>query len=178
MVEATPVTQQKPELLLLYGSETGNCEQISESLQETLNADATFSQSLQKREVQRFSLNEYQKSKFTNKNCLKIVVFICSSTGDGESPENAQQFFRYLRRETANVSDDCQGTQLSHIYYTILGLGDTNYSKFQGAPRYLDARVKMLGATCFKPRTEADEATSLEIFIEPWLESIQEELVQ
>ena len=30
----------------------------------------------------------------------------------------------------------------------------------------------MLGATSFFERTEADEATSLELVIEPWLEKI------
>ena len=30
----------------------------------------------------------------------------------------------------------------------------------------------MLGATQFKERTEADDATSLELVIEPWLETI------
>lgn len=54
----------------------------------------------------------------------------------------------------------------------MLGLGDSNYSKFQGAPRFLDDRVSTIGGKCFEPRTEADEATSLEIVIEPWLETI------
>ena len=65
-----------------------------------------------------------------------------------------------------------QGSALSHITYTVLGLGDSNYSKYQGAPRFLDQRVRMLGANSFSQRTEADEATSLELVIEPWLESI------
>ena len=33
--------------------------------------------------------------------------------------------------------------------------------------------MQMLGATNFKPIAEADEATSLEIVIEPWLEEIE-----
>ena len=82
------------------------------------------------------------------------------------------EFFRFLRRESSKVSDDGGCTLLSHVFYTVLGLGDSNYSKYQGAPRFLDARLKMLGATCFSPRVEADEATSLEVVIEPWLESI------
>ena len=74
-------------------------------------------------------MNDYKKAKLCDKNSLKIVVFICSSTGDGESPENSQEFFRYLRRETAMVDDD-GGIALSHVFYTVLGLGDSNYSKF------------------------------------------------
>ena len=46
-----------------------------------------------------------------------------SSTGDGESPENGLQFQSYLRQESS-------ASALSHLSYTILGLGDSNYSKF------------------------------------------------
>jgi len=132
------ISKQKVELILLYGSETGNCEQISEDLQDQLNSGehkALFSSgAVVKRTVQRFSLNEYKKSKVIDKTCLKILVFICSSTGDGESPENGLEFFRYLRRETAKLDEE-NGTALSHVFYTVLGLGSSDYSKYQGAPR-------------------------------------------
>lgn len=61
---------------------------------------------------------------------------------------------------------------LSHVFYTILGLGDSNYSKYQGAPRYLDTTLLKLGAQKFYYRGEADEATSLELVVEPWLEGV------
>lgn len=60
--------------------------------------------------------------------------------------------------------------------YTILGLGDSNYSKYQGAPRALDAALQKLGAHAFYPRGEADEATSLELVVEPWLEKLPQAL--
>ena len=165
----TPTTGKIADILLLYGSETGNCEQISEDLCETLNETS----GLLEKTVQRFKMNEYKRAKMTDKSTgIKIVVFICSSTGDGEGPENAQEFFRFLRRESAKIADDSQGTILSHVFYTVLGLGSSDYSKYQGAPRFLDTRLKMLGASSFHPRAEADEATSLETVIEPWLESI------
>ena len=63
-------------------------------------------------------------------------------------------------------------TMLSHVYYTILGLGDSNYSKFQGTPRYIDSTMSKLGAHKFYHRGEADEATSLELVVEPWLEGV------
>ena len=112
----------------------------------------------------------------STKDRLKLVVFICSSTGDGESPQNSLEFFRYLRRETAKLTENEQGHAFSHVTYALLGLGDSNYSKYQGAPRYLDDKLKLIGAQPFQDRTEADEATSLELVIEPWLESIADQL--
>ena len=130
------------------------------------------------KQVQRFKLNEYKRAKVADKSTgIKIVVFICSSTGDGEIPENGQEFFRFLRRESSKIADDSVGSILSHVFYTVLGLGSSDYSKYQGAPRFLDARMKMLGANSFHPRAEADEATGLEDVIEPWLENIGSLLV-
>ena len=153
----------------MYGSETGNGKQISKDLRESLNQNQTLS-----RQIVRCKLNKYKRVKFAEKDSIKIVIFFCSSTGDGESPENAQEFFRFLRRESSSYAegDERASKLLSHVFYTMLGLGDSNYSRYQGAPRFLDARLKMLGATCFSPRVEADEATSLETVIEPWLETI------
>lgn len=65
---------------------------------------------------------------------------------------------------------------LGHVFYTILGLGDSNYSKYQGAPRFLDHALKSLGAQSFYPKGEADEATSLEIVVEPWLQGLPQAL--
>lgn len=89
----TGLDSPKPEVLILYGSETGNCEQISEDLQEALNnGDHAFfiSKTVACKSVQRFSLDQYKtKAKLLDKKSIKIVLFICSSTGDGEAPENA-----------------------------------------------------------------------------------------
>ena len=91
MVETLKTVSTKPELMILYGSETGNCEQISADLQEELNTGEHsdfFSSALAKRQVQRFTLDQYKKAKLADKTGLKMVLVICSSTGDGEGPEN------------------------------------------------------------------------------------------
>jgi methionine synthase reductase len=68
--------------------------------------------------------------------------------------------------------DNAKVSPLSHVFYTILGLGDSNYSKYQGAPRFLDDALHRLGGTSFYKRGEADEATSLEIVVEPWIAGV------
>ena len=40
----------------------------------------------------------------------------------------------------------------------------------------MDSKLKQLGAHTFYPRGEADEATSLEIVVEPWLKGLDEAL--
>jgi methionine synthase reductase len=129
--------------------------------------------------AQRFLFNDHQKKKGTKvpfdlqeKDALKLCILFCSSTGNGEFPENGENMHKFLRRHTLNLEDGDSSKMLSHVSYTILGLGDSNYSKYQGAPRYLDANLGKLGAQKFYNRGEADEATSLELVVEPWLEGV------
>jgi sulfite reductase alpha subunit-like flavoprotein len=44
-----------------------------------------------------------------------------------------------------------------NIRYTVLGLGDQNYSAFMEIPRQFTKQMDYLGATAFYPRGEADE---------------------
>ena len=106
------------------------------------------------------------------KDALKVCIFFTSSTGNGEFPENGEAMHKFLRRHTLNLEDGNQSKLLNHVFYTILGLGDSNYSKYQGTPRYLDTCLQKLSAHKFYARGEADEATSLELVVEPWLEGV------
>jgi len=59
------------------------------------------------------------------------VVLISSTTGDGEQPEKAEPFWRSIRKKKLEAN------HLSHLNFTILGLGDSNYSQFCNGPKTL-----------------------------------------
>ena len=80
------------------------------------------------------------------KSSIKLCVFICSSTGNGDMPENGEQFFRFLRRKTNLLAENQKSNIFSHVYYTMLGLGSTDYSKYQHIPRFIDQKLELLGA--------------------------------
>ena len=159
-------------LYILWASQTGNCEQISEDLLESLKAEKLNGV----KAVKRLKLNEVSESLFDKSKGVTVAVVICSSTGDGDVPENGEKFAKELRKRSNAVKplvDQGQTcNQLSHVFYTILGLGSTDYSKFQHAPRFLDSKFKLLGASPFYYRAEADDAIGLEQAIEPWLEGL------
>ena len=70
-----------------------------------------------------------------------VVVMVASSTGDGDAPDNAARFFAAVRRRS-NAGDALEG-----VRYTVLGLGDSNYTRFAAVPRSLRSRFGELGAT-------------------------------
>lgn len=100
------------------------------------------------------------------------IIFVTSSTGDGDPPENAETFWRQLRRKTRSDS-----SHLDHVRFLILGLGDSNYDSYQGFPLALYGKLTQLGAKPILPLAKADEATgSLEDFVEPWIADLWPDL--
>lgn len=85
---------------------------------------------------------------------------------------------RYLKKHAKLAKE--QGTPESkifqHLHFTILGLGDSDYSSFQKCPKEVYNCFETLGAKFFHYFAKADEAVSLEMEIEPWLESFWEAL--
>lgn len=80
-----------------------------------------------------------------------LVVFVVSTTGQGEVPKNGRKFWKGLLRR--QLPPGC----LAAVQFTTFGLGDSSYSKFNWAARKLHKRLEQLGACEFYPRGEADE---------------------
>lgn len=147
---------------VVYGSQTGNSEAIAKRISNELKT-------VHKRKNEYLVLNKFLQSmqKFPEKKSQKnFVIIVCSTTGNGDAPNNADSFVRWIKRKT-HSSD-----LLNNVFYTILGLGDSNYSKYQYIPRQIDEFLTKLGAGKFYPKGEADEAYGLESVVEPWITNL------
>ncbi|KAJ2709012.1 hypothetical protein H4R19_004464, partial [Coemansia spiralis] len=138
---------------ILYASQTGNAESISYSVYEQA-VKRGFSASWH-------VLDDYDKFGF---NDLRTVVFVVSTTGDGDPPDNSARFWRILRKATR-----ADPAAYAHLRFAILGLGDTNYSNFCNTAQRLDKQLLAAGATAFYPKGLADDGTGLEEVVEPWI---------
>ncbi|KAL4228706.1 hypothetical protein ACF0H5_011749 [Mactra antiquata] len=142
--------------LLLYGSQTGQAKAISEQI-----AEKAYEQDL-KPELHCLSLTE-KKFFLERETCVVIVI---STTGDGEPPDTASKFVRRLRKKTL-ASD-----YLSKLNYTLLGLGDSNYTNFCNCGKTLDKRFSELGAKRFYNCAWGDDAVGLEEAVDPWIDGL------
>ncbi|KAF9920314.1 hypothetical protein FBU30_009888 [Linnemannia zychae] len=144
---------QADHLTVFFASQTGNAESISRNIYEQA----------QERGFKAFHyvLNDHAKVDWEKEDCL---VFVVSTTGDGDPPDNSTKFWRHLRK--------LKGVGLTKAKYAILGLGDTNYDNFCQTAKRLDTRLQELGATPFYPRGLADDATGLEETVDPWIQNL------
>ncbi|XP_050406331.1 methionine synthase reductase [Patella vulgata] len=150
----------KNRFLLLYGSQTGQAKAIAEEIADKaenhgLHADIHCMSQTEKT----FNLEK--------ENC---AVFVVSTTGEGDAPDTASKFLRRLRKKTLPEDYLCQ------LSYTVLGLGDTNYTNFCNCGKTLNKRILELGAKLFYNPGWADDGVGLEIVVEPWLDNLFESL--
>ncbi|KAI9832789.1 MAG: hypothetical protein M1819_004009 [Sarea resinae] len=126
--------------LVVYGSETGNAQDVADEmgrLAERLHFVT--------RVCELDSIDLSVLSKHT------LVIFVVSTTGQGDLPANARMFWRSLLRK--KLPPTC----LAGVDFSIFGLGDSSYPKFNWAARKINRRLLQLGAKEFYPRGEADE---------------------
>jgi sulfite reductase alpha subunit-like flavoprotein len=156
-------------IFVVYGSQSGNSEEIAKRISKEVQSK--FKEVQVEYQVMNKFLSTLQK--FPEKKEMKfIVIAVCSTTGAGDPPTNSENFVRWIKRKT-HASDT-----LSNVSYTVLGLGDSNYTKYQLVPRLVDESLQKIGAKKFYARGEADDAYGLEMVVEPWIEKLYPALDQ
>jgi sulfite reductase alpha subunit-like flavoprotein len=149
------------EIAILYGSQTGTAKFAAEELERELLRYGYLT-SLK-------SLDEYN---FINLPEENFVIFIVATTGYGEPPVNMKNFWNFLMRK------DLPDGSLSNLNYTIFGLGDKSYEKFNSITILLNKRLTNLGAQLIHPVGLGDEQQDFgyETEFDPWLLSLTQGL--
>ena len=94
------------DITILYGTETGNAEMLSEAPQSHLEAN---------HDVELSNLSDFEPGSFDKG---RFYIVVCSTYGDGELPASAQPFAEAM---------EAAKPDLSGIHFAIFGMGDTEY---------------------------------------------------
>lgn len=147
---ASPPAPAEP-LLVMYGSQTGTAEALAKRL-----AKEASQRGFAPRVIE---LNAFSSVDLTKESRLTVIT---STWGDGEPPDNAAAFWQHLNSPAA--------PRLDHLNYSVLALGDRNYSDFCGAGKKFDERLAGLGAKRVHPRADCD--TDYEASVKSWMEGL------
>lgn len=142
---------------ILYGSQTGTAQYFAESL---------YRSSI--RRSYKISISSLDKYPITELPSEKYVIFVVSTTGQGDPPDSMKQFWKFL------LLKDLPSDVLNDVNFTIFGLGDKIYPLFNAMARKLYNRLIQLGAKCFFEKGLGDESSEMGIYgeFEPWEEKL------
>ncbi|PWY70273.1 hypothetical protein BO70DRAFT_389949 [Aspergillus heteromorphus CBS 117.55] len=154
---------QRRSALVLYGSETGNSQEVAEEL-------GTLAERLHFR-THVAELNHYKPEVLKSHT---LVILVVSTTGQGDFPANARSFWRSL------LLKRLPPTFLEGVNFASFGLGDSSYPKFNWAARKLHKRLVQLGANEIYGCGEADQQhpEGLEGTFIPWLTDLRKHLLE
>jgi sulfite reductase (NADPH) flavoprotein alpha-component len=129
-----PAVAVKP--LIVYGTETGNSKKVASQIQATFKKNKIQAKSV---DVAQFDLTKLQKETH--------VLFVVSTQGEGEFPQNAVGFYEAVKAFNG---------KLDKLSFAVFGLGDSSYPLFCNAGVLLDEVLAEKGAKRLLPLVKAD----------------------
>ncbi|KAG8711406.1 NAPDH-dependent diflavin reductase [Ceratobasidium sp. 423] len=144
-------------ILILYGTETGNAKDASEKIGRVARRH-------------HFSARIVAMDAFSVPTLIDepLVIFVCSTTGNGVEPANMTTLWNALLR--AELPSDL----FEDMEFAVLGLGDSSYQRFNWAAKRLQRRLLSLGGCELCERGEADDQhpQGSDGVIDPWIETL------
>lgn len=131
---SVPAVAVKP--LIVYGTETGNSKKVASHIQATFKKNKIQAKNI---DVAQFDVAKLQKE--------TLVLFVVSTQGEGEFPQNASSFYESLKSSSASFDK---------LSYAVFGLGDSSYPLFCNAGVLLDEVLADKGAKRLLPLVKAD----------------------
>lgn len=135
-------------ILLAYASQTGQAQALAEHCAQQLHA-AGWAVALQP--LNRTTPEQLQAATH--------AVFIASTYGEGDAPDNAALFQRQCMG---------QALPLPQLRYSLLALGDSQYTQFCGFGRALDAWLQAQQAQPLHARIDVDQAQDSAAALADW----------
>ncbi|XP_021011726.1 NADPH-dependent diflavin oxidoreductase 1 isoform X2 [Mus caroli] len=153
---------QVPQLLVLFGSQTGTAQDEAERLGREARR-------------RRLGCRVQALDSYSVANLIRepLVIFVCATTGQGDPPDNMKNFWRFIFRKSLPSSSLCQ------MDFAVLGLGDSSYAKFNFVAKKLHRRLLQLGGSALLPPCLGDDQHELgpDAAIDPWVGDLWEKIM-
>ncbi|MBF2777662.1 assimilatory sulfite reductase (NADPH) flavoprotein subunit [Staphylococcus saprophyticus] len=155
--EPVSASTESLDVHVLYGTETGNAEEIAETFETKLKS--------QNLNVHLWDMDDFPRDSLPE---VEHLFIICSTQGVGEPPINALDLYDYLHGDDA--------PQLDQVNFAVLALGDQDFPDFCQAGKDFDHILGQLGANRVADRVDCD--FDYEETAEQWITNMLELLTQ
>ncbi len=122
---------------ILFGSQSGNSEGLASKMAKMAKAyglDGIV-----------HDMDGFDFNSLANK---KRVIIVCSTWGEGEQPDNAEELWKFGNSDSAS--------RLDGVHFAVCALGDTSYEFFCESGKEWDGLFEKLGATRLVDRIDCD----------------------
>ncbi|MEM7310321.1 MAG: flavodoxin domain-containing protein [Planctomycetota bacterium] len=124
------------QVVVLYGTESGNSEECADRLAATLTAAGIPASSI--------DMASYPADQLARE---AVALIVTSTYGNGDPPTNARELLSHVLSES---------TVLTGVRYGVCALGDSTYPRFAQCGRDFDESMELRGATRVIERVECD----------------------
>ena len=137
-------------LLLIFGTETGNAEELAEdaaNMAKGFDLDATV-----------MDMEDIEPDDISTS---KRLIVVCSTWGEGEQPVNAQDLY--------DAVEETEEGSMEGVNFAVLALGDTAFELFCESGKEWDTILEEKGGNRVNDRIDCD--TDYDDYAEEWLEA-------
>eukprot|EP00435_Cladocopium_sp_Y103_P066874 s66_g29.t1 len=135
---------------IYFGSQSGTAESFSEDLKEEVEQNGMTAEV---HDLQNFTPEGFAET--------DIAVMVVATYGDGEPSDNAVAFHKWAMNPKHDGA-------LKGQRFTVMGLGDMNYSRFNNMGQLTDLNLDRLGATRIYKRGIGDDSQDIVEDFEKW----------
>ncbi|OLY78935.1 NADPH-cytochrome, partial [Smittium mucronatum] len=176
------------DVVIIYGTQTGTSEDLAKRLSRSLQSD--FSANPMVIDPQDFDVESLSRIGED-----KIVVFLLSSTGDGEPTDDMVSWYNKIIPENTPTTDDYSSLEvpkfqvpeseeispdyvydkdkpLKNLTFASFGLGDSSYVDFNAHSKHVTRRLISLGATLLGPHGLGDGSKDTGADFAKWKDTV------
>jgi sulfite reductase alpha subunit-like flavoprotein len=151
---------QSKNLIIVYGSQTGTAQDLAERVWRRAKHTHHHTEHTELCSFDQLDLNKLLSDRTR-------LVCVCSTTGQGDVPDNMLGFWRNIMRKQIPANF------LAHLEFACIGLGDSSYDKYNFVAKKLHKRLLQLGGKSLVDLCLCDEqsARGVEGAFSNWSES-------
>ncbi|KAG0168861.1 hypothetical protein DFQ28_004492 [Apophysomyces sp. BC1034] len=152
-----------PHITFLYGSQTGTAQDYASQLATQAKQFGFKKSTVCEMDQWKVLVSgKYERPK--DKDGPQELVVICTATYNGQPPDSAEHFDKFLNKANSENNEKL----LDGLLYAVFGLGNKNWRTYQHFPIKVDTRLDELGAERFFTAGRGDADKDIDSEFNDW----------